>query len=65
MEVSSVIVAKTCLEKIPENCWDCYYYGCTLPCQARNKDLLKKTYKTKRHKDCPLREVDLDEQGKH
>lgn len=59
-----MIVAKTCLEKIPENCWDCDYYGCTLPCQARNKYLLKKAYKTKRHKDCPLREVDLDEHHK-
>lgn len=65
LEVRTMVVAKTGLEKIPENCWACDYYGCTLPCKARNKDLLKKAYKTKRHKDCPLVEVDLDEQGKH
>lgn len=57
-----MIVAKTCLKKIPENCWVCDYYGCTLPCQARNNDQLKKAYSTKRHKDCPLVEVDLDGQ---
>lgn len=49
-----MVLAKTCLEKIPENRGDCNYYGYTLSCQARNKDLLKKAYKTKRHKDCPL-----------
>ena len=59
-----MIVAKTNLKEIPENCWACGYYGCTLPCQVRNKDLLKKAYKDKRHKDCPLMEVDLDEHHK-
>ena len=59
-----MIVAKTNLKEIPENCWACGYYGCTLPCQVRNKDLLKKAYKDKRHKDGPLMEVDLDEHHK-
>lgn len=61
-KTGSVIVAKTFLEKIPENCWACGYCGCNLPCQARNKDLLQKAYKTKRHKDCPLMEMNLDGQ---
>lgn len=57
-----MIVAKTSLEQIPENCWACDYCSCTLSRQARNKDLLKQAYKNKRHKDCPLVEVDLDGQ---
>lgn len=61
LEVSSVIVAKTYLEKIPENCWECEYLGCSLPTKARQPEQMKKAYKTKRHKDCPLREVDPDE----
>jgi hypothetical protein len=59
-----MVIAKTRLEKIPENCWACEYYGCTLPFKVRQPDLLKQAYKTKRHKDCPLREVDLDEHHK-
>lgn len=64
MEVSSVIVAKTYLEKIPENCWECEYLGCSLPTKARQPEQMKKAYKNKRHKDCPLVEVDLDENHK-
>lgn len=30
-----MIVAKTYLEKIPENCWECEYLGCSLPTKAR------------------------------
>lgn len=64
LEVSSVIVAKTYLEKIPENCWECEYLGCSLPTKARQPEQMKKAYKNKRHKDCPLVEVDLDENHK-
>lgn len=59
-----MVVVKTRLEKIPENCWACEYYGCTLPFKVRQPDLLKQVYKNKRHKDCPLVEVDLDENHK-
>lgn len=59
-----MIVAKTNLKEIPENCWNCDY-GCSLPLYARNRERLKMAYKDKRHKDCPLREVDLNEPGKH
>ena len=60
-----MIVAKTRLEKIPENCWECEYLGCSLPCKARQPDQMKKAYREKRHKDCPLMEVDLDGPSKH
>lgn len=59
-----MIVAKTYLEKIPENCWNCDY-GCSLPLYARNRERLKMAYKDKWHKDCPLVKVDCGEQGKH
>ena len=58
--VITMIVAKTDLEKIPENCWKCEYLGCSLPCKARQPEQMKKAYRDKRHKDCPLVEVDLE-----
>lgn len=64
MEVRTVVIAKTHLEKIPKNCWECEYLGCSLPCKARQPEQMKKAYKTKRHKDCPLMEVSLDEHHK-
>lgn len=64
LEVRTVIVAKTDLEKIPENCWTCDYLGCSLPCKARQPEQMKKAYREKRHKDCPLVEVNLDEDHK-
>lgn len=59
-----MVVAKTHLEKIPDNCWECEYLGCSLACKALQPEQMKKAYKTKRHRDCPLREVDLDEHHK-
>ena len=50
-----MIIAKTHLEKIPDNCWVCEYLGCSLACKARQPEQMKKAYKTKRHKDCPLK----------
>lgn len=59
-----MIVAKTRMEKIPDNCWACEYYGCNLPFKVRQPDLLKQAYKNKRHKDCPLMEVSPREDSK-
>ena len=55
-----MVIAKTHLGKIPKNCWECKYRGCSLPCKARQPEQIKKAYKEKRHKNCPLMEVDLE-----
>lgn len=48
------VVSLTKMDRVPENCWECDYYGCPLPVM----DQMKKSYKTKRHPSCPLRLVD-------
>lgn len=57
---SMMIVAVAKLEKVPDNCWECEYYGCSLPTKTRQPEYLKKAYKNKRHPGCPLRLVDTD-----
>lgn len=52
------VVSLTKMDKVPENCWECDHYGCSLPVMARRPDQLKKAYKDKRHPSCPLRLVD-------
>lgn len=56
-----MIVYKTSLEEIPQNCNDCKCHWCRLPIKSNNSgytDEIKKAYLAKRHKDCPLREVE-------
>lgn len=45
------------LEKIPENCKECAFEICTLP-EKMNRPEIKKEYFTKRHKNCPLMELE-------
>lgn len=59
-----MIIAKTNLKEMPKTCWACEYLGCSLPCKARQPEQMKKAYREKRHKDCPLREMNLDENHK-
>lgn len=50
------VVSLMKMNKIPENCWKCDYYGCPLPVM----DQMEKAYKDKRHPSCPLRLVDQE-----
>lgn len=57
-----MIVVKTKLDAIPENCLECPVRNysnccCDLPYKRGNMEL-SKLYKNKRHKDCPLMEVE-------
>lgn len=45
------------MDKMPESCKDCKAYFCSLPLK-RGKPEIKKEYLTKRHKNCPLMEVE-------
>lgn len=57
-----VVVRKTEMDKIPENCMKCREAGCTLPVINRYPyDRIKKPYLTKRHSHCPLRWVESTE----
>lgn len=49
---------ETNLKEIPKNCNECCFPHCNLPYKKNTyKDEVKKEYKEKRHKDCPLREI--------
>ena len=61
-EGKKMIYYKTWLEKIPENCVECRFEMCTLPMKANGIDI-KKSCVNKRHKDCPLVEVEMEEKG--
>lgn len=50
-----IAVCETKMNELPNSCVDCTFYGCTLPCCARDNTKIKKTYFNKRHKDCPLK----------
>lgn len=51
----SMIVYKTKMEKIPENCKECTCYWCRLPLKNNKYEPeLKKQYEKKRHEECPL-----------
>lgn len=45
------------MDKMPESCKDCKAYFCSLPLK-RGKPEIKKEYLDKRHKNCPLMEVE-------
>lgn len=54
-----MIVAKTHMSKIPKNCLECKVLGCPLP-TAKDGDKILKSYMKKRHKCCPLIEIEED-----
>ena len=52
------------MESIPENCNDCKCHWCSLPVKSNrsgNADEIKKVYMNKRHRNCPLREINVEE----
>lgn len=55
------IYYETKMTKLPENCLECTQTQCQLPlkCNSRGgvSDVIKKAYLTKRHEECPLREL--------
>ena len=57
-----MVVYKTNMNTIPNNCIECDLHLCTLPCRHSSRggtitDLIKKEYTKRRHKACPLMEV--------
>lgn len=53
-----MIIYITEMTEIPSSCKDYPMEDCRLPLKARRyKPTLKKRYTTKRHSDCPLREI--------
>lgn len=57
-----MIMMLTGMAKIPDNCKDCPQHHCQLPLKENKyQPELKKKYMTTRHKDCPLRDVDIKE----
>ena len=56
-----MIIYRTHLEKIPENCAECSFHLCSLPLKKGRQDELKKAYLTKRHKDCQLFDLRFNE----
>lgn len=50
---------KVDMEKLPENCNECTFHFCRLPLKNNKYEPeLKKEYMTKRHKECPLKEIE-------
>ena len=57
-EVVMSVYFETNLKEIPKNCNECCFPHCNLPYKRNTyKDEIKKEYKEKRHKDCPLRDI--------
>jgi hypothetical protein len=55
----------TTMTELPANCLECTVFGCDLPNRKNRSgvtDICKIAYRTKRHKDCPLIEVEENEQ---
>lgn len=48
------------LKNIPSNCLECICNWCRLPNNAKTMDGVKKEYTTKRHKECPLFELESE-----
>ena len=53
------IVVETKMDKMPANCRECTHnVECTLPLKRYNIPEIHKAYWEKRHKKCPLREIE-------
>ena len=52
------IVYETGMNKMPDNCCECMVYFCTLPMRTDKPDCVKKPFMKKRHRNCPLVEVE-------
>ena len=53
-----MIVYITEMVEMPANCVDCVMEECVLPLKARvYTPTIKKRYVSRRHPDCPLREI--------
>ena len=49
------IYVKTTMKTIPKTCQECTFHACSLPCkEVKGACEIRKAYRTKRHKDCPL-----------
>ena len=56
------IVYITTMTELPKNCLECTLELCTKPCWDYNIERIKKAYWTKRPKDCPLAEMEIDDE---
>lgn len=46
------------MDKMPESCNQCKLHFCSLPLKkSKYEPEIKKEYTTKRHKECPLKEI--------
>ena len=52
------IVVETTMTKMPDNCRECKHELCTLPLKRSNIPAIHPAYFEKRHKKCPLREIE-------
>lgn len=55
------VVKITKMADIPESCLMCSEVSCNLGASKTNPEVLLKKYLTERHKDCPLRVMELEE----
>ena len=55
-----MVVCKTKLKSIPDSCQGCDFPECSLPLKSGKPEIMK-AYMDKRHKDCPLIEIDEPE----
>ena len=56
------IVYVTTMTELPENCLECTLELCTKPCWQNDYEKIKKPYRTKRHRNCPLIEMEIDDE---
>lgn len=56
--MAKVIIWKTDLKELPTSCLHCNMYHCGLGSSKADISKIKKAYTEKRHKDCPLVEVE-------
>lgn len=52
-----MIVAKTHMKEIPENCKECNFHLCNIPLTKDGEHIMKSCIK-KRHKCCPLIKIE-------
>ena len=56
------IVSKTSMNEMPKNCLDCKQVFCKLPLKRRTEYAMLKKYENKRHAECPLVEIELEDE---
>lgn len=50
------------MKELPQNCLECTLELCTKPCWQNDYERIKKPYRTKRHRNCPLKVLEVTEE---